>query len=134
MEKLWKQRLRSESALGEESLISQLCGEMHRAGDLERSSAVARVTRARGGARTRWGDRAVNSQGNCDVKVHWCGEGVKRGVAGRAASTGRVGSGIQEEFKHPWERKVYLSVLGVGWLVKARRTMMIGTLTVSHVG
>jgi hypothetical protein len=39
-----------------------------------------------------------------------------RGVAGRAASTGRVGSGIQEECIHPWERKVYPSVLGVRWL------------------
>ena len=57
-----------------------------------------------------------------------------RGVAGRAASTGRVGSGIQEECRHPWERKVYPSVLGVGCSVKARRTLRMGTFTDSHVG
>ena len=56
------------------------------------------------------------------------------GVARRAASTGRVGSGIQKECKHQWERKVYPSVLGVGWSVKARRTLRMGTFTVSHVG
>jgi len=79
-----------------------------------------------------------------------------RRVSGRAASTGRVGGEIQEELKHPsdcwcvpvcwvwsdskeeckhpWERKVYPSVLGVGWSVKARRTLTMGTFTVSHVG
>ena len=57
-----------------------------------------------------------------------------RGVAGRAASTGRVVSGIEEECRRPWERKVYPSVLGVGWSVKARWTRRIGTFTASHVG
>ena len=85
-----------------------------------------------------------------------------RGVAGSAVSTGRVRGEIQEELKHPsdcwsapvcwvwsdsrggvqtsmgtqgvWERKVYPSVLGVGWSVKARRTLTMGTFAVSHVG
>ena len=47
-----------------------------------------------------------------------------------------VGCGViqEEECKHPWERKVYPSDLGVGWSVKARRTLTMGTFTVSHVG
>jgi len=47
-----------------------------------------------------------------------------------------VGCGViqKEECKHLWERKMCPSVLGVGWSVKARRTLTMGIFTVSHVG
>ena len=59
------------------------------------------------------------------TRVGWPEEPHLRGV---------LVSGIQEECRHPWERKVYPSVLGVGWSVKARRTLRMGTFTASHVG
>ena len=48
-----------------------------------------------------------------------------------------VGCGVthkKEECKPPWEREVGPSVLGVGWSVKARWTLTMGTFTASHVG
>ena len=47
-----------------------------------------------------------------------------------------VGCGViqKEECKHLWERKVCPSVLGVGWSVKTRKTLTMGTFTVSHDG
>ncbi len=80
-----------------------------------------------------WRQTRRESFGVAGRRTSECSEEA-RGVDGRASSTGRVGSGIQEECIHPWERKVYPSVLGVGWSVKLRRTLRMGTFTVSYVG
>ncbi len=65
------------------------------------------------------------------------------GVARRSSNAQRiaglsqcVGCGViqKEECKHLWDRKVCPSVLGVGWSVKARWTLTMGTFIVSHAG
>ena len=40
----------------------------------------------------------------------------------------------KEACKHLWESKVCPSVLGVGWSVKERWTLTMGTFTALHVG
>jgi hypothetical protein len=41
---------------------------------------------------------------------------------------------LEAEFTQVWDRKVCPSVLGVGWSVKARWTLTMGTFIVSHAG